>query len=489
MPAARTLLITGATGYIGAEIAQQLIERGHRCFLVVREESEERARALFGPALGDGRAGLLIGDITRPGCALASEAVQMLPAMDAAIHLAALPRFSGFDYATMRSINVDGAMNTYRLATAAGCRAFFHFSTAYVAGQYEAEFSEEHRDEGQTFRNDYERTKLEAEVALEAAAAADGVTLTILRPSLVVGDGAAGAGQGRGLFGIIDVAIWAQKKLEGHGEQAKRLEVSLPGRPDLETNLISLQAMTALFFRIFDDPAHWGGAYHLVNHEYTRIGEVKFALETLFGIGGVVMEGEPGYDPSDQPASPIAFVFRKKMKAFFPYFTSAPRWDRSRLERAIPDWRQVSEEALNGSFLEAALEGYGSDERQRRVQRYFSRFVPSHADDAAFNEVRSLNDTVGVRIDGAQPERRLVMFEKGRFRMAVSDFSDSPRCVFQLDLPTFEEIVGAEIAPQQAFFDKRVHISGDLLFALKLGSLLEGFFARHPYRRLEEASK
>ena len=67
-----------------------------------------------------------------------------------------------------------------------GLRRFAYVSTAYVAGTHEGTFTEADVDVGQDFRNPYERSKLEAEQLVRETG--ERLPVTILRPSIVVGD-------------------------------------------------------------------------------------------------------------------------------------------------------------------------------------------------------------------------------------------------------------------------------------------------------------
>ncbi len=48
----------------------------------------------------------------------------------------------------------------------------------------------------------------------------------------------------------------------------------------------------------------------------------------------------------------------------------------------------------------------------------------------------------------------------------------NPACIFRLDGRTFMSIIRREITPQQAFFEKKVQIEGDMALALKMNVLV-----------------
>lgn len=52
------------------------------------------------------------------------------------------------------------------------------------------------------------------------------------------------------------------------------------------------------------------------------------------------------------------------------------------------------------------------------------------------------------------------------------DITLKPMCIFRLEGQTFMSIVRREITPQQAFFQKKVQIEGDMTIALKMNVLV-----------------
>lgn len=483
------ILITGATGYVGAEIVARFLEEGRRCVLLVRPRSVQRALQLFASNPDwSRRIEIVPGDIRNPVCGVGDSALKgLLPRVDAAVHLAALPKFSGISLETMRRVNVDGTSNVFELSLRLGARSFFHFSTAYVAGLYEGVYSERDLDVGQRFRNFYEQTKFEAEVRLSEIAAGSGIPITVLRPSLVVGDGAAGTDNGRGLFGIFNIVQWFADRLNQDPGTREALTLSLPGKPETALNLISIQSVSALFFAIFDRPELWGRRYHLLGTETTPLREVKEALEDLFQIRGVRLDGEIGR-PEPESSSPLAASFKRKLRPYFPYFEGAPRWSQDELESAVPDWRGRCHDSLASAFMPAHGSNTIADAETAWIREYFETFLPERIQDSAFNEVRGLDDVVRISVGEVDPVDLMVRFKGGQLQTLRNSAHLRPRCVYRLDAATFEEISDGRLSPQTAFFNKRVRICGDVFFALKLGSLFEGFFGRHPYRKGEFAA-
>lgn len=163
------LLVTGATGRLGSYLVPRLLESGHEVIALVRRNSIPPTGTI--PLEGDVSARLF--------------GLQDIPKVDAVVHMAALTSFDQGKTDQLRRINVEGTRNAKDVARAANAR-MVHISTAYVCGDHEGFFGPDDLDVGQHYRNDYELTKFEAETLLLTAAM--DIPLTILRPSVIIGE-------------------------------------------------------------------------------------------------------------------------------------------------------------------------------------------------------------------------------------------------------------------------------------------------------------
>ncbi|HSD77083.1 MAG TPA: SDR family oxidoreductase [Solirubrobacteraceae bacterium] len=215
-PTARTVLLTGATGMVGVEVLARLLERDDVCVVtVLRAADDEQARRRLDGLLLDvlgldpalrGRTVALAGDVARPGLGLSAPARdRVLATVDGVIHSAASVAFD-MPLPEARAVNVGGTHAVLSLARELAWRGrlrrLVHVSTAYVAGDHPGRFREDQAWAGQSFRNTYEQSKLEAELLL-ASAGAD-LPLVVARPSIVVGDARSGwTAAFHGLYGPL----------------------------------------------------------------------------------------------------------------------------------------------------------------------------------------------------------------------------------------------------------------------------------------------
>ncbi len=172
--------VTGASGFVGANLVHELISRGHRVKALLRPASDLR-----------GLAGLdferVNGDVAdRATCA------QAMRGCDWCFHVAASYHLWLRDYAPMYAANVDGTRNVIEAATMAGCSRIVYTSTVGCIGLPERiNGSVTPTDEtapvsiGQ-MNGHYKLSKWQAEqVACELAA--KGAPVVIVNPSAPVG--------------------------------------------------------------------------------------------------------------------------------------------------------------------------------------------------------------------------------------------------------------------------------------------------------------
>jgi long-chain acyl-CoA synthetase len=257
-----TVLLTGATGFVGMEVLARVLEQTDRDVIaLVRADDDAGAQArvdeLLTTLVAPGgrpygrRVHALAADLESPGLGLSTAARERIASqITAVVHCAASISFT-LALADARRINVEGTRSLVELALQARDRGvlerFVHVSTAYVAGDRIGLVSEHDGDVGQGFRNTYERTKLEAEEVVRDS----GLPAAIVRPSVIVGDSDTGWTQ------AFNVIYWPLQAF------ARGLFPAVPGDPGACLDIVPVDTVADALLALLSGPVR-GGNFHVV---------------------------------------------------------------------------------------------------------------------------------------------------------------------------------------------------------------------------------
>lgn len=158
------ILVTGATGFIGLEVAKQLCLNGYRPRLMVR-------RPQRGALLSRMDVEIAQGDLTSYKSLLRATS-----GIDVVIHLGARATFE--DYKLLRKTNVDGSLNLMKACRESGVRSFI-FSSSMLVYSSTDELIDESTEAHPAV--DYGMAKLETEKMLKAEAQKSGINFLALR--------------------------------------------------------------------------------------------------------------------------------------------------------------------------------------------------------------------------------------------------------------------------------------------------------------------
>lgn len=169
------VLITGATGYLGARVALRLMAAGHEVIGLARPGREAGLPPGCGAAIGDVRDPASLRRALR-GC-------------EALVHLAALVKTWTRDPRDFDRVNVEGLAATLRAAEETAVRRVVYTSSIVVLGPTDGAVRDESFERTDfAFHTDYERSKWVGEkVARDRAAA--GLPTVFVYPGVVYGPG------------------------------------------------------------------------------------------------------------------------------------------------------------------------------------------------------------------------------------------------------------------------------------------------------------
>jgi len=319
------ILLTGATGFVGRAIARRLRAAGRPLAVLARARDGAGAHARAAAALGDAADGVEIveGELGTAGPALAPSVLRRLrERVETVIHCAGDTSFHPELVAPYMAAHVEGPAALLRALAGGRLARWAHASTAYVCGSRTGTVYEHERDVGQAFHNIYERAKLASETAIRAAGAEAGVSVRVLRPSIVVGAAppTAGGHPSNLFFAFIRLAA---ALAQWPGAAGARLRVA--GAPSALFNLVPLEYVVDAALALAEHPAADGGTFHLVVRDAPAQRVMAAMLAERLGLTGLTLldaATEPLADPS-----PLERQVARMIEPYRDYFLQDVRFD------------------------------------------------------------------------------------------------------------------------------------------------------------------
>jgi dephospho-CoA kinase len=248
-------LVTGFPAFTAKRMIAELAAREPETKLYVL------ARDRFAPdadkLIADLRANaeVLVGDVCDMDLGLSSAEYHALSRELTWLHHLAGIYFMGVDAETARRVNVGGTRNVLELARDAGrLERVVHWSTAMVSGKRGGTVYEDDLDAGQKFHNGYERTKYEAEQLVRAAMRQ--LPITVMRPSVIVGDSATGE---------IDKLDGPYYLMVLIATNASGMSLPILGRGDAPLHLVPIDYVVQAAWHAARSSGSAGKTFHLVD--------------------------------------------------------------------------------------------------------------------------------------------------------------------------------------------------------------------------------
>jgi nucleoside-diphosphate-sugar epimerase len=502
------VLVTGATGFVGAALVYELLSRGHRVLCLVRAATPASARERMMEALRGwtsdaerlletGRLAVPRGDVHISDAGLSEALCRSLRGrIKSLVHAAGHTRFASTSDGEPALTNVDGTRNILRLAKKLECRDWHLISTAYVAGVAE-EAWETVGVVPPEYRNAYERSKWESEHLAGRHARESGATLTVYRPSIVVGHSETGrATRFTGIYYLFRAtSLLARLASQQTGLNRHAIDLQIPAVPEGRPNLICSDDVAGAFGDLFENRAARGGVYHLTHPTPPTNAQIKRVLEDYYDIAGGRFGGNAGEARAQQERNANQFqtLFDEMTATVADYLFDAPRFDRARVKhlvrRSPAPWtdarlRRLIDVAETGGWrsggFERQLAGNAGD-----VGAYFTEHLPRHLGRSSAARVEQLDVTVRFEIGRRAAGSWWCRFQGGQVADVGPGGGRSADVIYRTSESRFWAAVAGEISGAELFLSGEAQIDGDIERALKFAIILEEFVREHPYRRTD----
>ncbi len=352
-----TLLLTGATGFLGGHFLRYLLRcSGARVVALTRgtctESFDQRLAHL--QRIHPGRIRCVAGDVRTPDLGIASPERDKLSAtVDFVWHLAADTRFEALLRDELFRTNLEGTRNVVEFARSLPkLKHFYHVSTAYVAGDQRrgGTMPEAMLARPATFKNPYEESKF----AAECAVAESGIPATIFRPSIILGERVSGLCDGQTVYKVAQLLRLARlsgKRGLPDQEQSFRVVVD----PDTTKNLVSADDVVYHMLQLAVGGTAPGSYFHLTHPQPTLMADLISVIADVLNIP----EYEAVSTLEGATLSASEAVLQRISGVFKPYMlNSDPEFHRSSPEWWMPPLDQKGLHFLLRSFFE---QHYGWD--------------------------------------------------------------------------------------------------------------------------------
>ncbi|MCE5251604.1 AMP-binding protein [bacterium] len=408
-----TILLTGATGFLGTYITQWILKNTD-LDIIVLVRAKNMQEALYRLSRGwwdfpeligaiEDRIQVVKGNITESGLGLEDVIYdELVSRLTHIIHMAAnVSICASLD--ELRMTNVQGTKNVLELARKVhldhGLIRFSHVSTAYVAGGRRGEIHENTLTDEYGFLSPYEVSKYESELLVQAAKVE--FPISVFRPGMIVGDSHTG-------YIKTFNTLYFPVRLYMTG----RLKV-LPLSSSQRINLIPVDYVTDAVARLTFDPRAEGMNFHLTApfESLPAAGElIGYVREWTRERLGITLS-RPLFLPIPDSLLlrwfRIQKVFRIKQKGILdaliplvPYFNERRRYMRDNTDRLLGcyemEWRAIMPNLLEFSVYTGFMHRTERSVHEQIIFRQKSKSRPVTYHDVVKGKIVT-RDTAEVR--------------------------------------------------------------------------------------------
>lgn len=354
-----SIVLTGATGFLGAFLLANLLERGYHVTVLGRSSKKkklfDRLSSLlqwFGIGNLEENLSALEVDFSKKYFGLDEKKYRNLCSYASKIiHCASDTSFAERDRAQVIATNVDNLLNLLDFAKDDKAEHFYYVSTAYAAGICEG-ICREIPISTNSFTNVYEESKAKAENIISSYCENNNISFSIMRPSIVYGHSISGKSLKfnalyhpvRSLLYTRD--IFMKDVLERGGERSNqwginldksgtlRLPISIYLSHDGSINLIPIDYFVEAAMSIIEYPRS-SGIYHITNDNPTKMTTLIEYSERFLDVCGICIS--QNYLDINHKSNPVEELFGKFIEPYYSYLADRRIFDQSRIKYIAPN--------------------------------------------------------------------------------------------------------------------------------------------------------
>ncbi|WP_228974594.1 SDR family oxidoreductase [Streptomyces sp. DH12] len=365
-----TVLLTGATGFLGSRVAHALLTTRDESVIALGRGTPAHFRGRVLDALkahGEdvaeaghpARLRCVSGDVTEPWLGLPPALyARIAHEVDAVWHCAGDIALTGERERLFR-VNVHGTARIldFMELTAAHCR-LVHLSTMAVAGARPGgRVTESELSDACGFETHYDASKFEAEKAVRQWADRYRRPVVVLRPGIVANDRPQSGDRAGHPLSVLGSMVEAVARGGAPGIPAQRphgtqVRLRLAASPDAALNIVPDRYATETMVRIGHDADHDGGGgartFHVVHGQNTTVKDLFTVLEQQYP--GLRIECVTG---DVQDATEAERHIAAHLTGFLSYCRHQRTYDRSHALAATPPLEEPA--PIDAAFLRGAL--------------------------------------------------------------------------------------------------------------------------------------
>ncbi|MDQ0351468.1 nucleoside-diphosphate-sugar epimerase [Alkalibacillus filiformis] len=329
------ILITGATGFLGTNLVQRLVNENHHVYLLVRNKQKLEGVYNQIPHHRHDQINVVEGDLLDEGLGISPDtAIQLKGKIDAVYHTAAYLSFDESERDLVFNINLKGTERVLEVAKQLQVKRFIHVSTAYTLGESTEGHEKLHSIDNE-FVNAYEESKCHAEHLVMSYK--DDLDVIIVRPAIIIGDSSTGeADTTFGLYGILRTVQLLKKRAERkQDKQSYRLLIER----DTVSNLVPVNFVIDILALSLTS-GEPGTIYHATNPNPPTNGEIFKAIKHGIGFHQVeIVSYEDEHLITEEEKK-----LNQPLEVFKQYLNRSITFDRTNTKKLLSE---VNQEDLN----------------------------------------------------------------------------------------------------------------------------------------------